>query len=76
MADDKDCTGFRKVLMDFYVLSKCDILLVTGSGFGRLASYLRLDQSELYCFSNTHVNKCEHYNIHYERVKNYVGTVI
>ena len=38
MADDEECSGFHKVVSDFCVLSTCDVLLMTRSGFGRLAS--------------------------------------
>ena len=76
MADDEDCSGFRKVVLDFYVLSTCDVLLVTRSGFGRLASYLRDKTSGLFCVRDRKVEKCKHYNARAERVFEKVDIII
>ena len=76
MADDKDCSGFHKVVSEFYVLSKCDVLLLTRSGYGRLASYVRNRKNGLYCYKYGHVDKCEHYNAKAERVREKVEVYI
>lgn len=46
------CTGFEKVIADQFVLSKCDILLLTYSVFGKAAAYLRRSNNDLYLMEN------------------------
>lgn len=46
------CSGFEKVIADQYVLSKCDILLLTYSVFGKAAAYLRRSNNDLYLMEN------------------------
>uniref|UniRef100_A0A2C9L5E9 GT23 domain-containing protein n=1 Tax=Biomphalaria glabrata TaxID=6526 RepID=A0A2C9L5E9_BIOGL len=46
------CSGFEKVIADQYVLSKCDILLLTYSVFGKGAAYLRRSNNDLYLMEN------------------------
>ncbi|XP_025082974.1 uncharacterized protein LOC112557377 isoform X2 [Pomacea canaliculata] len=48
---DDVCSGMRRVLVDIHVLAASDVLLVTRSGIGDLASHLRgFDKGGLYCF--------------------------
>uniref|UniRef100_A0A0B6ZPQ3 GT23 domain-containing protein n=1 Tax=Arion vulgaris TaxID=1028688 RepID=A0A0B6ZPQ3_9EUPU len=42
------CLGFEKVIADQLVLSRCDILLLTYSVFGKAAAYLRRSNKDLY----------------------------
>ena len=43
------CDGFTKVLVDQYLLTTCDVLVVSFSGFSRHAAYLRGTDRGLYC---------------------------
>ena len=53
------CDGFTKVLVDNYLLSTCDVLVISKSGFGRQAAYLRGTDRGLYCMLlNGTVVKC------------------
>lgn len=45
---DDICSGFEKVIADQYILSQCDILLLTYSVFGKAAAYLRRSNDNLY----------------------------
>lgn len=58
------CDGFRKSLLDFLVLTKCDVLVLTRSGFGILAANLRNDQSELHCMTPTGLVGCTRLTVH------------
>ncbi|XP_005096896.1 uncharacterized protein LOC101845916 [Aplysia californica] len=46
------CAGFEKVIADQHVLSKCDILLLTYSVFGKAAAYLRRSNHDLFLMEN------------------------
>ncbi|CAF4163026.1 unnamed protein product, partial [Rotaria magnacalcarata] len=51
---DERCTGFLKVISDFYVLGECDTLIMARSGFSEWASRRRylidqFNQLYLYC---------------------------
>ena len=43
------CDGFTKVLVDQHLLTTCDVFVVSFSGFGRYAAYLRGSDRGLYC---------------------------
>ncbi|CAF1112277.1 unnamed protein product [Rotaria magnacalcarata] len=53
-SSDERCTGFLKVISDFYVLGECDTLIMARSGFSEWASRRRylidqFNQLYLYC---------------------------
>ena len=55
----KACDGFTKVLVDQYLLSTCDVLVLSRSGFGRQAAYLRGTDRGLFCILlNGTLHKC------------------
>ncbi|OWF36969.1 hypothetical protein KP79_PYT13526 [Mizuhopecten yessoensis] len=56
--------GFLKQLLDFYTLVNCDILIITSSGFGMLAAYVRQVDTGLYCWRGTYLRPCSRYTIH------------
>ncbi|OWF42014.1 hypothetical protein KP79_PYT11049 [Mizuhopecten yessoensis] len=55
--------GFWKVVMDFLVLAKCDILVLTSSGFGIMSSYLNTNVSHLYCLTAHALVPCSRYTV-------------
>lgn len=52
--------GMTKIFLEQILLSQCDVLVVTKSGFGRIAAYLRNSSRDLYCFLNGIVFPCRH----------------
>lgn len=46
------CVGFEKVLADQYLLSTCDVLVLTYSVFGKSAAYMRRSNHDLYFMEN------------------------
>ena len=46
------CVGFEKVLADQYLLSMCDVLVLTYSVFGKSAAYMRRSNHDLYFMEN------------------------
>ena len=44
---DRACAGMKKVVLDFYILTECDNLQVSWSGYGILASYLNRNQKNV-----------------------------
>ncbi|XP_033724738.1 uncharacterized protein LOC117314752 [Pecten maximus] len=57
--------GYRKVVVDFLVLTKCDVLVLTKSGFGIMSSYLNTKVSDQYCLTiHGVVVPCSRYNVH------------
>ncbi|XP_060075447.1 uncharacterized protein LOC132555121 [Ylistrum balloti] len=56
--------GYKKVVVDFFVLTKCDVLVLTKSGFGIMAAYLNSDVSNLYCLTPNELVPCSRYTIH------------
>ena len=52
------CDGMKKVLIDQNILINCDVLLLTFSGFGRMAASLRQKESGLFCLVNHEIIKC------------------
>lgn len=43
------CEGFTKVLVDQHLPSTCDVLVLSKSGLGRQAAYLRGTDRGLFC---------------------------
>ncbi|XP_033753753.1 uncharacterized protein LOC117337075 [Pecten maximus] len=58
------CEGFKKQLLDFLFLTKCDVLVLSNSGFGMMAAYLRTHTSGLHCWTDTGVVPCSRYTVH------------
>ncbi|XP_033753347.1 uncharacterized protein LOC117336804 [Pecten maximus] len=56
--------GYKKVVADFLVLTKCDVLILTKSGFGILAAYMNNKTKEMYCLNSDEVLPCSRYTIH------------
>ena len=50
----QECTGFIRAFLDLTVLSRCDTLVLTNSGFGMMAATLRSTSRDLYSFFRTH----------------------
>ncbi|XP_069142112.1 uncharacterized protein [Argopecten irradians] len=57
-------SGYRRVVVDFFVLTKCDVLLLTKSGFGIMAAYLNTNVTEMYCLTKDGLMPCSRYTIH------------
>ncbi|GFS08697.1 hypothetical protein ElyMa_006601100 [Elysia marginata] len=57
-----ECTGFEKVIADQYVLSKCDVLLLTYSVFGKAAAYMRRSNDDLYLLENGTIKPLKLFN--------------
>ena len=57
-----ECTGFEKVIADQYVLSKCDVLLLTYSVFGKAAAYMRRSNDDLYLLENKTIKPLKLFN--------------
>ncbi|XP_021378796.1 uncharacterized protein LOC110466557 isoform X2 [Mizuhopecten yessoensis] len=55
--------GYTKVFVDFFVLTKCDVLLLTKSGFGMMSAYLSIKSSDLYCLTPYEVVPCSRYTL-------------
>ena len=49
------CDGFKKAIVDQYALSTCDVLVISESGIGKVASFLRGRDDELYLFRHLKV---------------------
>ena len=49
------CDGFKKTILDEYALSTCDVLVISESGIGKVASFLRGRDDELYLFRHLKV---------------------
>ena len=52
------CGGVAKVLLDQRILSTCDSLIISRSGFGMIASWMRGKVDHLYCFYKDQVKSC------------------
>ncbi|XP_050396505.2 uncharacterized protein LOC126815028 isoform X2 [Patella vulgata] len=52
------CEGFKKVILDQVVLSLCDVLVVSKSGFGRIGAFFRHDENSLYCLKLDKLVRC------------------
>ncbi|XP_045166882.2 uncharacterized protein LOC123530199 [Mercenaria mercenaria] len=51
MYPETACEGFRFAIIEQYILSLSDILILTNSGFGRMAGYMRGKSDHLYLWS-------------------------
>ncbi|XP_069114159.1 uncharacterized protein [Argopecten irradians] len=58
------CEGFKKQLLDFLFLTTCDVLVLSNSGFGMMAAYLRTLTTGLYCWTNVGIVPCSRYTVH------------
>ncbi|XP_046376736.2 uncharacterized protein LOC124149291 [Haliotis rufescens] len=52
------CQGLEKVIYDQHALMTCDVLVLTYSGVGRLAAYIRGMSEGLYCMVDHRLIKC------------------
>ena len=52
------CDAMKKIIIDQNILINCDVLLLTFSGFGRMAAYLRQKESGLFCLVKHKITKC------------------
>ncbi|XP_060075460.1 uncharacterized protein LOC132555129 [Ylistrum balloti] len=55
--------GYKKVVVDFFVLTKCDVLVLTMSGFGMMAAYLNTRVSSMYCLTTNELVPCSRYTL-------------
>ncbi|KAK3084644.1 hypothetical protein FSP39_016768 [Pinctada imbricata] len=60
---DNQCIGQRKSLLEHRILSQCDTVVLTRSGFGITAAYMRRNSQNLYCLYNHHVIPCSRYKL-------------
>ncbi|KAK3764127.1 hypothetical protein RRG08_039297 [Elysia crispata] len=60
-----ECSGFEKVIADQYVLSKCDVLLLTYSVFGKAAAYMRRSNEDLFLLENGTIKPLKLFNDRY-----------
>ncbi|XP_070209879.1 uncharacterized protein [Littorina saxatilis] len=51
------CDGFKKAILDEYALSECDVLIISESGLGKVASFLRGSDRELYLFHDDKIER-------------------
>ncbi|XP_060068269.1 uncharacterized protein LOC132548422 [Ylistrum balloti] len=56
--------GSRKVVTEFLILAKCDVLVLTKSGFGIMAAYLNNKTSDIYCLTTNDLVPCSRYTIY------------
>ncbi|XP_041375915.1 uncharacterized protein LOC121388585 [Gigantopelta aegis] len=52
------CEGVAKVLLDQRILSTCDVLVISRSGFAMIGAWMRTKLDDLYCFSKGKVKQC------------------
>ncbi|XP_069135461.1 uncharacterized protein [Argopecten irradians] len=56
--------GFLKQLIDFYILTKCDVIIITAqTGFGMLATFLRDIDDGIYCWHGKRLIPCSRYTV-------------
>ena len=48
--DTSGCVGFYMALLEQLILSRCDLLLLTHSGYGAMAAYMSTIPQEIYIF--------------------------
>ena len=58
------CAAMAKLVIDQHILSHCDSLLISHSGFGIIAAYLRRKRENLYCFFHGAIFPCQPSDIH------------
>ena len=56
--DDANCTGFRKGILEHNFLQQCDVILLSRSGFGRTAAFLRTKSENMFCLRETGISMC------------------
>ncbi|XP_069142535.1 uncharacterized protein [Argopecten irradians] len=56
-------SGYRRVVVDFFALTKCDVMILTKSGFGMMAVYLNTNVSSIYCLTEEELVPCSRYTI-------------
>ncbi|XP_069134466.1 uncharacterized protein [Argopecten irradians] len=62
--DSDPADGFLKQLLDFYILMRCDKLIISeNSGFGMLAAFIRNTNYELYCWVGRDLIPCSRYTV-------------
>ena len=47
------CQGFFTVLLEQYILSECDLLLLTRSNLGSMAAYMSMKEQDIFIFHHT-----------------------
>ncbi|ESO86504.1 hypothetical protein LOTGIDRAFT_167022 [Lottia gigantea] len=52
------CNGWRKVILDQVILSLSDVLVISNSGFGRIAAFFRQNENDLYCLNLDKIRRC------------------
>ncbi|XP_062593906.1 uncharacterized protein LOC134255405 [Saccostrea cucullata] len=57
------CQGQQKSFTEHEILTRCDTLLLTRSGFGIIAAFLRENSDELYCLSRHYIAPCSRYTL-------------
>lgn len=55
-----ESAGMMKLFLEQSLLSQCDVLIVTKSGFSRIAAYIRNTSRDLYCYLNGTLFPCRH----------------
>ena len=66
--DDLTCSGFFTILLEQYVFSKCDLLLLTQSGYGEISAYMSDKPQDIFYFSHT---KQEILKIRLDEIRHY-----
>ena len=61
--DDANCTGFRKAILEHNFLQRCDVILLSRSGFGRTAAFLRKYSENMFCLRETGITMCSKENL-------------
>ena len=51
------CPGFGVAVLDQLILTYCDVLITSSSGFSLVASYLRGTSKDLFTFQNGNIRK-------------------
>ncbi|XP_067653098.1 uncharacterized protein [Haliotis asinina] len=58
--DDRDaCDGFETALLEQQILSKCDVLVLSQSGFSMFAAYMRGTSKDLFIFNEGQITPFE-----------------
>ncbi|XP_033754575.1 uncharacterized protein LOC117337619 [Pecten maximus] len=52
------CDAFMTSMVDFYTLTKCDLLVITDSGFSMISAYVRGTSDNLYCTGKLDIFPC------------------
>ncbi|KAK3099795.1 hypothetical protein FSP39_009727 [Pinctada imbricata] len=62
--DDRDCHGFQLTVLEHALLTSCDVLFLTISGYGRTAGFMRGHSRNMYCLQNTGILQCSRHTLH------------